>query len=1068
MRSSWPGAMRDFGIENAYGKIVQRLLNNSGLGGLGTVALLTLAALTFVACSDEQASTLTSAAQQTSSDTLVLVATPATAPETSQSSRDIRGIDTTDTAVRGDTTTPVPDVTQPTADIHVIDTSEAIDVSVGETVEGELKGQNGSDVLRFQADAGQWYRIEASLGSLGNSRVFVYDPSGERVTSNDNSVTSGGSRIVWQARKSGGYYLQINSRHDLDTDTYTLVVNATDITDDHANDRTNATAIAIGESAEASVEYQGDADFFRFQADAGVIYDIGLVSGTLSRPVAVLYDSGGEFLQSTRWYADGAGFTWKALRPGRYYIETKSDYSSETGSHSLSLTLSDIVDDHGDTAADATAVTFGKTIEGAVDYVIDADCFRFQAQAGQFYLIEATLETTWLAELILSNADGDVLSRDSSFGPWTIWQAPKPGEYFVRVGSVDGGIIGDYFGMYPKGPPCEVSYEAAGQGGAYTLSVSQVDITDDHSSYRASATLIEPGRSVEGSLEYERDMDVFRFQGEADKLYKIYLVLKTLEKASLFLDFANGEGLTNTYGEAPSLRLDWHARDTGDYYIAVSDYIKGTGAYTLILTESDIIDKHANDTEDATALTLSEPVEGSIAYQDDKDYFRFHAEEGRYYLIEVELGTLEDSLTYMHDDEGWVKDQTDDFMDTLASRFTWKAPQTADYYVSVRSEVRAGTGTYTLTVAADDISDDHANDKENATPITVGEAVKGVVDYSDDTDYFSFPTEAGRFYEISVEQVILPSVRVALSDYDQRFKYGSSHEGSRMTRFYWEAPESREYFVSVGVTNRSDTGSYTLTVALSDITDDHGDDKRNATIVAVGEVVESTIDYPGDRDHFRFQAEAGRLYETDLVLVTLDEAMFSLRDPNASEIAFDHVYSSFSPTSRTTWKASSSGLHDASVSGFDGRTGTYTLTVYPSGTIDDHANNASQATDIEVRDEVVGAVDYKRDLDYFRFRAEAGLKYHINVTPITLWRAEIALSDSEGQILESDDANDDPPGIKTVWVGVPTKRVGDADPGPSSQIIWNVPSSGEYYIVVNSVASEDTGTYKLRLTIAEQ
>lgn len=109
------------------------------------------------------------------------------------------------------------------------------------------------------------------------------------------------------------------------------------------------------------------------------------------------------------------------------------------------------------------------------------------------------------------------------------------------------------------GESAEASVEyqgAAGQGGAYTLSVSQVDITDDHSSYMTSATLIEPGRSVEGSLEYERDMDVFRFQGEADKLYKIYLLLKTLEKASLFLDFANGEELTNTYGEAPSLRLD--------------------------------------------------------------------------------------------------------------------------------------------------------------------------------------------------------------------------------------------------------------------------------------------------------------------------------------------------------------------------------------------------------------------------------------------------------------------------------------------------------------------------------
>ncbi len=509
-------------------------------------------------------------------------------------------------------------------------------MSVGKTVEGDLTTYDDGDLYSFEVESGRWYQVNVTLGTLGDSWLTLYDSDGRTISENDNAG-SWASRIVWQAPSSGKRYIGVRSAHELDSGSYTVTISLPDITDNNANERMDATTIEIGKTAEAAVDYQGDADFFQFQAENGGIYDIVLASGTLARPVAVLYDPDGEWLESIRWYGDGSRFTWKAPQSGSYYIEVEADYFVETGSYTLAVALSDIVDDHGDSAADATAVTLGRSVEGSVDYDIDVDCFRFHAQTGQFYRIDVTLGTLSLAELLLSKPNGDVLSRDSSFGPWIIWQATNSGEHYVRVGSVAPGMISDYFGLYPTGPPCEVGYEAPGQGGSYTLTVSPIDITDDHSNYRTSATLISPGRFVEASIEYERDVDLFRFRGEADKLYMIYLVLGTLEDASIFLGNADGEGLTNTYGDSPSLRLDWHARSAGDYYVTVTDYVKGTGAYTLIVTQTDITDEHANDTEDATSLALGEAVEGSIAYQGDRDFFRFHATKGHYYLGSVDI-----------------------------------------------------------------------------------------------------------------------------------------------------------------------------------------------------------------------------------------------------------------------------------------------------------------------------------------------------------------------------------------------------------------------------------------------
>ena len=100
-------------------------------------------------------------------------------------------------------------------------------------------------------------------------------------------------------------------------------------------------------------------------------------------------------------------------------------------------------------------------------------------------------------------------------------------------------------------------------------------------------------------------------------------------------------------------------------------------------------------------------VEGAIDYPGDYDYFRFTAEEGQLYQIDVALGTLDDSALFLLGPDGWELDSNDNHGDSLASRVLWEAPASRAYYLMVVGSGVGGYyggGSYTLTVSHSTIS----------------------------------------------------------------------------------------------------------------------------------------------------------------------------------------------------------------------------------------------------------------------------------------------------------------------------------------------------------------------------
>ncbi len=206
--------------------------------------------------------------------------------------------------------------------------------------------------------------------------------------------------------------------------------------------------------------------------------------------------------------------------------------------------------------------------------------------------------------------------------------------------------------------------------------------------------------------------------------------------------------------------------------------------------------------------------------------------------------------------------------------------------------------------------------------LILDEPTQGNIDHDGEVDCFAFEGETGQAYQIDVALGTLEDSVAELLDSDGwEVAYNDDFGDTLASRIVWEAPNSGDYYVGVSGWG---TGSYTLTVSLTDITDDHGNDTDRATAVEVGEEAKGILGHEGDTDFFQFSAEAGQAYQIDVALGTLEDSVAELLDSDGWEVAYNDDFGD-TLASRIVWEAPNSGDYYVGVSGWG--TGSYTLTV---------------------------------------------------------------------------------------------------------------------------------------------
>ena len=337
-----------------------------------------------------------------------------------------------------------------------------------------------------------------------------------------------------------------------------------------------------------------------------------------------------------------------------------------------------------------------------------------------------------------------------------------------------------------------------------------------------------------------------------------------------------------------------------------------------------------------------------------------------------------------------------------------------------------------------DIEDDHADRIRDATVIQAGHTLLAAVEYEYDLDFFAFVAEEGTIYQVGAGLGTLEDVTISLyGPFPEYYELhtASSDDNGQTTSLYWQSPFTDMVFVSVN--GEGGTGNYSFFVQPIRLHDDHANIRGKGTALAVGHEEWGELEFYGDVDAFRLDAEEGTVYEITVDLWTLEEASLHVEDIYGNLVASAAVGSGRNKgRAPAVWKAEMSGLHFILVQGDS--TGTYSLSA--KALQDDHGDSSETATALQVGEYVKSRIDTLQDIDYFVFEAQEGASYLVESELGDLAFISLSLLDRRGEIASDDNYRDDEP----------------------ARIHWDAPATGEYWIAAQGRGrgwEDSTGTY---------
>jgi hypothetical protein len=413
-----------------------------------------------------------------------------------------------------------------------------------------------------------------------------------------------------------------------------------------------------------------------------------------------------------------------------------------------------------------------------------------------------------------------------------------------------------------------------------------------------------------------------------------------------------------------------------------SNYVDDGSGTCIVSPDPSCVTSHPTgdpyETDDCYQLAKELPV-GATQYRTidiagDVDWMKSTLQAGHFYHFECT--TSSDLVVYLYDTDGTTQLAYSDDPEAIEHQ------PTADgiYYWKVRHYYSTDMGSYTVELR--EVSDDYGNSAAFASPITVGAAVNGNIDYGGDYDWFKFDGVAGHMYAANTTGI---DTYVYFYDTD-----GTTIISQADTPpIYLTASAAVSYYVAVRHYSSTSTGAYTVTV--TDLgAEVSGDGPGTAGVIVPGTSYAGMISPAGDNDWYQFDALAGHAYKVD---TTGTDTYVYIYDPNGTTILSENDYPPLYLAATGVGPYYVRVRHYSSTS-----TGSYTVMVTDLGL--DDGNDAAHATVLPVG--ATGLTAYivpAGDVDWFKWDATASHAYKISTTGISTY---IDLYDTDGTTLLKD------------------------------------------------------------------
>lgn len=699
--------------------------------------------------------------------------------------------------------------------------------------------------------------------------------------------------------------------------------------DDHSDDPIFGTPLASDNlPVSGRFERPLDVDSFRVAQLTDRLYRAHWQGATSTYPpsATVLLASGQVIGNSS--YGSTA-VVWKAdqSRPAALRLQPSYSYGAIP---SYTVAVEDLgLDDHSDDITNATPATQGVPVAGRLELPNDIDTFSFTATAGR--IIQATAVKTTVG----STAALHVSIRDSQG---------------TSLGEGDGtvGVLISATGLYFA----QVTRSGYGYGStdllAYSVTVTDQGI-DDHAGTSAGATPLTVGTPISGSVQYASDVDAFAFTPVAGHVYEVSCTRS--QGACSFL-VKDPSGLV--VASAGSATTTFLAATAGRWLVEVSagnSYSSTLGPYSLTVNDLGLED-HGSTTATATPLTLGTAIGGRIGFPQDVDVFSFTAVQGEIYA--ATLGPNGGARVEVRDAGNAL------VASSYNATVSFLAPTSATFYVFVSNY---SVVSYSLVVT-DRGLDDHSNTTTGATPLVMGTAQSGEIQYQNDLDFFSLAVIAGHYHQVTCT-VTSGSCSVSVLDANGNVLANGYSGGNLPFK-----PPTLTTTVFIRVSSSSDSARYSL-VATDLGADDYGDTRADATALvldapATAGVLETSI----DQDAFTVVAAAGEVVTLSCTTTSGTACGMVVTSPSGSSVA----QPSAGAFVRTGFLSTGPGAFLVQVRGNGYAVGAYKLSATRG------SDDFTVTTALTAGTPRSGNIDYVGDIDVFSIQLTSGTPVQVTLS----------------------------------------------------------------------------------------
>ena len=883
-----------------------------------------------------------------------------------------------------------------TTDDHGNDRTNATAVVSGMPVAGNI--ETGDDEDHFSIQLNGDGILTATTTGETNTIGTIYNSDGNEFAMNDDGGEGMNFNVAAHIAGPGTYYVKVSSS-GTDTGTYELTVT---FIPDHGDDRMSAAQVVSGMPVAGNIETGDDQDYFSISVtEAGSLR--ATTTGGLDT-VGTIYDSEGNELANDDNTGEGMNFNVSTLiaAAGTYYVKVESE-GMGTGGYTLTITF--ILDDHGDEISSPTPAAIDTPVTGNIEKGSDQDYFSVQVSSADLSnadLLILTATTTGETDTVgtLYNSEGTQLDTDDNSGEDMNFsistRVASPGTYYIKVEGMATG--------------------------AYSLSITSA--AGDHGGDRMSATPATSGAAFAGnSIATDGDEDYFAIQVTPMNDVTILRAVSTGSTDIVgYLFNSGGTELASDDNSGTDMNFDVSARITtaGTYYVRVTSSGTATGGYALTVTTTS--SEYGNAIASATPVVSGTAISGNIDTGTNEDYFSIQLAEGDM-LRATTTGSLDTVGTILN--SGGDPLATDDNSGAgMNFDVSYMTPSAGTYYVRVVSEGSA-TGRYTLTVTF--IADDHGNERASATRATSGTAIDGNIETGDDEDYFSIQV-TGTNDLVTLRATTTGMTNTIGTIYDSMGNQLATDDNSGEDMNFdvsAQIPGPGSTFYIKVASEGTATGEYSLTVTTTNT--DHGNTRATATPLTGGQPVATGERIAGDIDYFSIQVS-----DVGVLRVSTTGTNLAGRVYDSGGNAVSGLLFTISPGFSVP--ITSSGTYYIELRSISG---TYTLTVG----LPDHGNQRAFATPVASGTPITGHIQTSDDEDYF-----------LIVVPgsSTLTAVSTGSVDTIGYLYDTD--------------GTTQLATNDDDgEGGNFSISQSITTAGTYYVRVIGKGTA-TGRYSLTLT----